>query len=90
MRKSIRPLSANGGAPRGPGQQLRTAVVDPRGHAKAVQLYFVQPLRPGGGFSTAWESCGGMKRQGNGLGATGAALTACEAERLTTGGMTRT
>ena len=35
-----------GPAEPGSGQQLRTAVVDPRGHAVAVELYFVQPLRP--------------------------------------------
>jgi hypothetical protein len=30
----------------GSGQQLRMAVVDARGHAKAVQFDFMQPLRP--------------------------------------------
>ena len=30
----------------GPSQQLHAAVVDARGHAIAVQLDFVQPLRP--------------------------------------------
>jgi hypothetical protein len=28
-------------------QELGAAVVDARGHAKAVQFYFMQPLRPG-------------------------------------------
>jgi hypothetical protein len=28
-----------------PGQQLRTTGVDARGHAIAVQLYFMEPLR---------------------------------------------
>ena len=32
----------------GPGQQLHPAVVDARGHAKAVELDLVHPLRPGG------------------------------------------
>src|ERR1700722_15319133 len=30
----------------GPGQQLRLAVVDARRHAKSVELYLMQPLRP--------------------------------------------
>ena len=30
----------------GPGQELRTASVDPRGHTIAVELDFMQPLRP--------------------------------------------
>ena len=30
----------------GPSQQLHAPVVDARGHPIAVQLYFVQPLRP--------------------------------------------
>jgi hypothetical protein len=30
----------------GASQELRSAVVHPRGHTKAVQFYFVQPLRP--------------------------------------------
>jgi hypothetical protein len=31
----------------GPGEQLYAAIVDPCGHAIAVQLDFVDPLRPG-------------------------------------------
>ena len=31
-----------------PGQELHAAIVDPRGHAEAVQLDFVDPLRPRG------------------------------------------
>ena len=31
-----------------PGQKLHAAVVDPRGHAKAVELDLMYPLRPGG------------------------------------------
>ena len=30
----------------GPGQELHTAVIEARGHAKAVELYLMQPLRP--------------------------------------------
>jgi hypothetical protein len=30
----------------GPSHQLHAAIVDPRGHTIAVQLYLVQPLRP--------------------------------------------
>jgi hypothetical protein len=30
----------------GPSQDLRAAMVDARRHAKAVQLYLMQPLRP--------------------------------------------
>ena len=31
----------------GSSQELRAAMIDARGHAKAVQLYLMQPLRPG-------------------------------------------
>ena len=31
-----------------PGHGLHAAIVDARGHAKAVQFYFVDPLRPRG------------------------------------------
>ena len=37
-----------GGVEASPGQELHAAVVDPRGHAEAVELYFVDPLRPRG------------------------------------------
>jgi hypothetical protein len=35
-------------------------MIDARGHAKAIQFYFMQPLRPRRGVSTGRESCGGM------------------------------
>jgi|ERR1700722_17926479 hypothetical protein len=45
----------------GPRQELHPATVDAGGHPKAVQFYLMQPLRPDGGFSTGWESCGRIK-----------------------------
>ena len=46
----------------GSGEELHTAVVDARGHAKAVEFDLVHPLRACGGFWTGWESWGGTNR----------------------------
>jgi hypothetical protein len=64
----------------GPGQELHASIVDAGGHAKAVELYFMQPLRPDGGFSTSWESCGGTKRGSGMPRRDGPDLTVSEAE----------
>ena len=70
-------------------------MVDAHGHAKAVEFYFIQPLRSRRSFSTGWESRGGMKRgRGESLRLVPLRdrpdLTACEAERLTTSDTART
>jgi hypothetical protein len=47
-------------------------------------------LGPDGGFSTGWESCGVTNRGRVALRRDGPDFAACEAERLTTRGMSRT
>ena len=43
----------------GPGQELHAAIVDAGGHAKAVELDFMQPLRPRGGL---FDELGELRR----------------------------
>ena len=74
----------------GSGEELHTAVVDARGHAKAVQFDLVHPLRACGGLldrlGKLWrdEAGRGMPRCDR------VDFTSGEAERLTTRDMART
>jgi hypothetical protein len=75
----------------GPGQKLHTPLSMRAAIRKPSSLISCTHCGPDGGFSTGWESCGGT-RSGSGesgrLRRDGPALTACEAECLTTRGMT--